>query len=242
MGVRRPGRRQRLDGRSRRESDLRHSKPVGSLVVHKGKVQEGTVAVHDVLSLTLDAWRRQKIRANHSATHLLHKALKVVLGETVNQKGSVVQPTALRFDFSHFSPVTAEQLERVEDLVNEWVGDNKDSTTKVTSLAEAKAAGAVALFGDKYGEKVRVVTVHPQSTELCGGTHVGRSGDIGLFKIQHEASLAAGIHRIVAVTGADAIASTREQEKLLVRASELFKCSPADVPRRVEESLKRNRS
>ena len=183
--------------------------------------------------------RRQKIRANHSATHLLHKALKVVLGDTVNQKGSVVNPEALRFDFSHFSPMSTAEIERVEDLVNGWVRDNQDSQTKVMGLAEAKAAGAVALFGEKYGDKVRVVTVHSESTELCGGTHVRRSGDIGLFKIEHESSVASGVRRIVALTGAAAIAHSREQEKVLTQAAELFKSPPADLPRRIEANQKR---
>ena len=214
-------------------------KPVGSLIVHKAKVLSGTVAVHDPLTLTVDAERRAKIRANHSATHLLHKALKVVLGDSVNQKGSVVYPESLRFDFSHFSPVTTEELERVEDLVNGWVRDNQDAETKVMALAAAKAAGAVALFGEKYGEQVRVVTVHPESTELCGGTHVKRSGDIGLFKIERESSVASGVRRIVALTGAAAIAHGREQEKLLSQAAELFKSSPVDLPKRIEANQKR---
>ena len=214
-------------------------KPAGGLVVHKGKVTEGTVAVHDTLSLVVDEERRQKIRANHSATHLLHKALKLVLGDTVNQKGSVVQPEALRFDFSHFSPLSPEEVERVEDLVNGWVRENKDAETKVMALADARAAGAVALFGEKYGDQVRVVTVHPQSTELCGGTHVKRSGDIGVFKVQQEASIASGVRRIVALTGAAAIAYGREQEKLLRASAELFKAAPADLPKRIETNQKR---
>ncbi|MDP1822961.1 MAG: alanine--tRNA ligase [Archangium sp.] len=214
-------------------------KPVGSLIVHKAKVVSGAISVHDKLALTVDAERRQKIRANHSATHLLHKALKVVLGDSVNQKGSVVYPESLRFDFSHFSPVTTEELERVEDLVNGWVRDNRDSETRVMALAAAKAAGAVALFGEKYGDNVRVVTVHPESTELCGGTHVKRSGDIGLFKVEKESSVASGVRRIVALTGAAAIAHGREQEKLLSQAADLFKSSPVDLPKRIEANQKR---
>ena len=214
-------------------------KPVGSLIVHKAKVLSGSVSMNDPLSLTIDHERRQQLRANHSATHLLHKALKLVLGDTVNQKGSVVYPESLRFDFSHFSPVSTEELERVEDLVNGWVRDNKDSETKVMAIAAAKAAGAVALFGEKYGDQVRVVSVHPESTELCGGTHVRRSGDIGLFKIEKESSVASGVRRIVALTGASAIAHTREQEKLLQHAAELFKSPPAELPRRIEASQKR---
>ncbi len=214
-------------------------KPAGGLMVHKGKVLEGALSVNDTVQLSVDGERRQKIRANHSATHLLHRALKLTLGETVNQKGSVVQPEALRFDFSHFSPMSQEQVDQVEDLVNGWVRDNKGAETKVMGLAEAKAAGAVALFGEKYGDKVRVVTVHPESTELCGGTHVSRSGDIGYFRIQSEASIASGVRRIVALTGAAAALYGREQEKVLHRSAELFKATATDLPKRIEASQKR---
>jgi alanyl-tRNA synthetase len=214
-------------------------KPVGGLLVHHAKVLDGSVAVHDTLSLVVDKERRDRIRANHSATHLLHKALKVVLGDTVNQKGSVVSPEALRFDFSHFSAMAPEQIDRVEDLVNGWIRENQGANTQVMGLAEAKAAGAVALFGEKYGEQVRVVTVHPQSTELCGGTHVTRSGDIGLFRITQESAIASGVRRIVALTGQAAVQHGRALEKHLERAVELYKCPPADLPSRIETSQKR---
>ncbi len=214
-------------------------KPVGSLFVHEAKVLSGSLSVGDALSLTVDSERRNQIRANHSATHLLHKALKVVLGENVNQKGSVVYPESLRFDFSSMQPMTTEQMDRVEDLVNGWVRDNRESETKVMPIAAAKAAGAVALFGEKYGEHVRVVSVHPESTELCGGTHVKRSGDLGFFKIEKESSVASGVRRIVGLTGAAAIAHSREQEKLLSQAADLFKSSPAELPRRIESAQKR---
>jgi alanyl-tRNA synthetase len=214
-------------------------KPVGGLLVHKGTVVEGAVAVGDLLALAVDKERRDRIRANHSATHLLHRALKRVLGETVNQKGSVVNPDALRFDFSHFSAMTPEQIERVEDLVNGWIRDNQAAETKVMGLTEAKAAGAVALFGEKYGEKVRVVTVHPESTELCGGTHVRRSGDIGLFRIVQESAIASGVRRIVALTGQAALEHDRAIEKQLKRATELYKTSPAELAQRIEASQRR---
>jgi len=214
-------------------------KPAGSLFVHKAKLTEGVLAVHDTVALTVDSARRDKIRANHSATHLLHKALKVVLGDNVNQKGSVVNAELLRFDFSHYSPLTQAEIDRVEDLVNGWVRDNQDAETRVMNIAEAKAAGAVALFGEKYGEKVRVVTVHPESTELCGGTHVKRSGDIGLFKIQQEMSIASGVRRIVALTGAAALEHSRHQEQLLTHAAELFKATPGDLAKRIENAQKR---
>jgi alanyl-tRNA synthetase len=214
-------------------------KPVGSLFVHKAKVLEGTIAVKSAVKLSVDVERRNKIRANHSATHLLHKALKVVLGNNVNQKGSVVSPEALRFDFSHYNSMTQDEINRVEDLVNGWVRDNQDAETKLMGIAEAKAAGAVALFGEKYGDRVRVVTVHAESTELCGGTHVHRSGDIGLFKIEQESSIASGVRRIVALTGAAAIESSRRQEQLLTQAAELFKSTPEDLGKRIETAQKR---
>jgi alanyl-tRNA synthetase len=214
-------------------------KPVGSLFVHHVKVTTGSVKVGDALALNVDVARRDRIRANHSATHLLHKALKVVLGDAVQQKGSVVTPDTLRFDFAHYNPVTPEELDRVEDLVNSWVRDNDAAQTKVMAIADAKAAGAVALFGEKYGERVRVVTVHHESTELCGGTHVRRSGDIGTFKVLSEASVAAGVRRVVALTGAAAFEHLREQEKQLKRSADLFKAPPADLPRRIEAAQKR---
>jgi alanyl-tRNA synthetase len=214
-------------------------KPAGGLIVHRAKVLSGTVAVHERLTLSVDAVRRQKIRANHSATHLLHKALKVVLGDTVNQKGSVVSPELLRFDFSHFSPMSQAELDRVEDLVNGWVRENQEAQTRVMGLAEARAAGAVALFGEKYGEQVRVVTVHAESTELCGGTHVRRSGDIGFFKVAQETSVASGVRRIIGLTGQAAVEHAREQEQLLGQAAELFKSPPSELPRRVEAAQKR---
>ncbi|MDP3234631.1 MAG: alanine--tRNA ligase [Myxococcales bacterium] len=214
-------------------------KPVATLFVHKVKLVEGSVAVHDTLSLSVDAERRNRIRANHSATHLLHRALKIVLGETVNQKGSEVTPDHLRFDFSAYQSLSPEQTDRVEDLVNAWVRENKGAETKVMGIAEAKAAGAVALFGEKYGEKVRVVTVHPESTELCGGTHVFRSGDIGLFKITEESAIAAGVRRIVALTGSAAMNHLRELERMLITSASLYKATPRDLPKRIEANQKR---
>jgi alanyl-tRNA synthetase len=214
-------------------------KPAGGLFVHKAKVVSGSVAVHDTLTLSVDVERRNRIRANHSATHLLHRALKIVLGETVNQKGSIVHPDYLRFDFSAYQALSPDQIDRVEDLVNAWVRENEGAQTKVMGLSEAKAAGAVALFGEKYGEKVRVVTVHHESTELCGGTHVFRSGDIGLFKITEESAIAAGVRRIVALTGSAAMNHLRALERTLLTAAGLYKTAPDELPKRIEASQKR---
>ncbi|NMO14738.1 alanine--tRNA ligase [Pyxidicoccus fallax] len=214
-------------------------RPVPGLVVHSVEVTEGTFKVGDMVQAGVDNERRKSIRANHSATHLLHKALKLVLGEHVKQAGSVVAPDYLRFDFSNFSPATPEQLEQVEDLVNGWIRDNAAAETRIMKLEDAKKSGAVAMFGEKYGETVRVVTVHPESTELCGGTHVRRSGDIGLFKITSESGVASGVRRIVALTGIGAFQYLREQEHELRRAAALLKTNPKELSKRVEATQKR---
>jgi alanyl-tRNA synthetase len=187
----------------------------------------------------VDGERRNSIRANHSATHLLHKALKLVLGDHVKQAGSVVAPDYLRFDYSHFAVPSPEQLEQVEDIVNTWIRENAEAQTKMMKLDEARKSGAVAMFGEKYGETVRVVTVHPQSTELCGGTHVRRSGDIGLFKVLSEAGIASGVRRLTAVTGIGALQYLRETERELRRAAELLKTTPKELSKRVEATQKR---
>ncbi|MBU8896007.1 alanine--tRNA ligase [Corallococcus sp. H22C18031201] len=214
-------------------------RPVQGLIVHSAEVSEGTLKVGDMVQTSVDVERRKAIRANHSATHLLHKALKLVLGEHVKQAGSVVAPESLRFDFSNFSPATLEQLEQVEDLVNSWIRDNAEAQTRIMAIEDAKKSGAVAMFGEKYGDTVRVVTVHPESTELCGGTHVRRSGDIGLFKVVSESGVASGVRRIVAVTGVGALQHVREQEHELRKAAELLKTSPKDIAKRIEATQKR---
>ncbi|RKH45801.1 alanine--tRNA ligase [Corallococcus llansteffanensis] len=214
-------------------------RPVQGLTVHSVEVKEGTLKVGDMVQTSVDVERRKSIRANHSATHLLHKALKRVLGDHVKQAGSVVAPDFLRFDFSHFSPATQEQLEQVEDLVNTWVRDNAGAETRVMKLDDAKKSGAVAMFGEKYGDTVRVVTVHPESTELCGGTHVKRSGDIGLFKVTSESGVASGVRRIVAVTGVGALQFVREQEHELKKVAALLRTTPKEAALRVEATQKR---
>ncbi|HEY1905984.1 MAG TPA: alanine--tRNA ligase [Myxococcaceae bacterium] len=222
------------------EAQVRDTKkPTAGLTAHEVEVVSGTLKVGDVVQLSVDGQRRNSIRANHSATHLLHRALKIVLGEHVKQAGSVVAPDYLRFDYSHFSQPTPEQLEQVEDLVNGWIRDNAGAETKVMGLDEAKKAGAVALFGEKYGDRVRVVSVHPQSTELCGGTHVWRTGDIGFFKITSEGGIASGVRRIVALTGIGAASWVREMEHEVRRASELLRTSPKELVRRVEATQRR---
>lgn len=214
-------------------------RPVSGLIVHQAKVISGHVRVGDQMHLSVDGDRRTSIRANHSATHLLHKALQLVLGDHVKQAGSIVAPDYLRFDYSYFSAPTTEQLAKVEDVVNRWIRENAEAQTRVMSINDAKNSGAVALFGEKYGEQVRVVSVHPESKEFCGGTHAQRSGDIGLFKIVSESSIASGVRRINAVTGLGAVNYVREMETELRRAAELLKTPPKELSKRVEATQKK---
>jgi len=232
------GRLSRGDGTAQAQV-LDAQRPVSGLVVHQVQLEKGTLKVGDAVHLVVDGDRRNAIRRNHSATHLLHRALKLVLGDHVKQAGSVVAPEYLRFDYAHFQAPTSKELERVEDLVNAWIRDNADATTRVMALDEAKAAGAVALFGEKYGDQVRVVSVHPETTELCGGTHVRRSGDIGLFKITSESSIASGVRRIVALTGSGALLWVRELEHEMRKAADVLRTSPKELVKRVEATQKR---
>ena len=214
-------------------------RPVPGLVSHQVQLEKGALKVGDKVHLVVDGDRRNSIRRNHSATHLLHRALKVVLGDHVKQAGSVVAPDYLRFDYAHFQAPSTVELERAEDLVNGWIRENADATTRIMALDDAKAAGAVALFGEKYGDQVRVVSIHPESTELCGGTHVRRSGDIGVFKITSESSIASGVRRIVALTGSGALAWVREMEHEVRRAAEALRTSPKELVKRAEATQKR---
>jgi len=210
-------------------------KPAGDLYVHFGEVQDGELAVGDRVQFTVDDERREAIRANHSATHLAHLALKRVLGSHVAQKGSLVAPDRLRFDYTHFSPMTDAQKRQVEDLVNAEIRRNADSMVEVLPLEEARQRGAVAMFGEKYGDKVRVVRIGGESLEFCGGTHVRRAGDIGLFKIISETGVAQGVRRIEAVTGAGALTYLRRLEDELARAGERLKAGPFEIAARVEK-------
>ncbi|MBS2026707.1 MAG: alanine--tRNA ligase [Deltaproteobacteria bacterium] len=214
-------------------------KPVHGLVVHSAKIKSGNFEVGKSYELEVDDTRRTQIRANHSATHLLHRALKEILGEHVKQAGSVVAPDLLRFDFSHFAPVTPEELAKIERRVNRMIRENKDATTKELPIEEAKKTGAVSMFGEKYGARVRVVSVHPDSIEFCGGTHVHRSGDIGFFKITSEAGVAAGVRRIIALTGEAAVEYAEELEASVRAAAELLKGNPRELVQKVEATTKR---
>jgi len=198
-------------------------------------VTSDAVAVGDALEARVDPPKRAGTRRNHTATHLLHAALRSVLGDHVTQKGSLVAPDRLRFDFSHHKPVTADELRRVEDLVNREVLANQDVHTSVDDLEAAIAKGAMALFGEKYDSKVRVVSVPGFSTELCGGTHVSRTGDIGLFKLLSESGVAAGVRRIEAQTGTGALAVVREQEDRLADAARVLKSTSDRVVEAVQK-------
>ncbi|WP_108445222.1 alanine--tRNA ligase [Halomonas denitrificans] len=212
--------------------------------LHHGVLLEGALAVGAEVHPRVDASLRAATVRNHSATHLMHKALRMVLGDHVQQKGSLVTPERLRFDFSHFEPLTAEQLAEVERLVNEQILANAPTRTEQMTLDEAKEKGAAALFEAKYADSVRVLTIGADdfSIELCGGTHVARSGDIGCFHIVSEAGIASGVRRIEAITGEGALAWFREQEARLNRIGERLKAKPEQAEERVESLLERNRT
>ncbi|CAO1659933.1 alanine--tRNA ligase [Halomonas sp. NYA30] len=212
--------------------------------LHQGIMVEGSLSVGASVRGEVDASLRTATIRNHSATHLLHKALRMVLGDHVQQKGSLVNAERLRFDFSHFEPMTAEQLAEVERLVNEQILANAPTKTEQMSLDQAKAKGAAALFEAKYAENVRVLTIGADdfSIELCGGTHVARSGDIGCCHVMSEVGIASGVRRIEAITGENALAYFREQEARLERLGERLKTKPEQVEARVESLVERNRS
>lgn len=202
--------------------------------VHTVKIVQGTLRVGEEVEAAVSRSLREDIIKNHTATHLLHKALKEVLGDHANQAGSLVAPERLRFDFSHFGAVTQEELERIEHKVNEQIWKNIALEITYQSLEEAKAMGAMALFGEKYGDIVRVVSIGDYSIELCGGCHVQQTSQIGLFKIVSESGIGSGIRRIEAVTGRYAYDYLEEQVKLLHQASDLLKAKVQDVPKRIE--------
>ncbi|MBZ0330131.1 alanine--tRNA ligase [Halomonas sp. ANAO-440] len=212
--------------------------------VHHGVLLEGSLAVGAEVHPQVDARLRGATIRNHSATHLMHKALRLVLGDHVQQKGSLVTPERLRFDFSHFEPMTPEQLAEVERLVNEQILANASTRIEQMTLDQAKERGAAALFEAKYADSVRVLTIGADdfSIELCGGTHVARSGDIGCFHIVSEQGIASGVRRIEAITGEGALAWFREQEARVNRIGERLKARPEQVEERVESLVERNRA
>ncbi len=216
-------------------------RPITGLVVHLGRVVSGSAKVGDDVVGEVDHARRSATRRNHSATHLLHWALRVVLGEQAAQKGSLVGPDRLRFDFSHGKALTEDELSRIEDLVNAKVLTNAPVLTEVLPIDQAKARGAMAIFEEKYGDIVRVLTMTPDSVELCGGTHARALGDIGLFKILSEGGVAAGVRRIEAATGLNAVTYVRELEGTLRAAARTLRSGIHDLPEKLERLVDRDR-
>ena len=201
---------------------------------HVGYMESGMISEGETVSLIVDSQARKDTEKNHSATHLLQKALKAVLGAHVEQKGSLVTPDRLRFDFAHFQAMTSEELSKVEDLVNEKIQASLPVNTNVMDIEEAKKSGAMALFGEKYAQKVRVVSMGDFSKELCGGTHVANTGEIMLFKIVSEAGIAAGVRRIEALTGKGVIEYYKKQEEMLQEAAKALKANPSQVVEKIQ--------
>ena len=220
---------------------VRDTRKLGASFAHIGVLETGEIRVGDELEASVDGERRAAIALNHSATHLLHGALRQILGKHVQQKGSLVAPDRLRFDFSHTQPVTLDELRRIEELVNEEIRRNAPVETRVMALDEAVAAGAMSLFGEKYESDVRVLSIGEFSMELCGGTHVSRAGDIGLFKILGESGVAAGVRRIEAVTGKAAFEWLLRTEQVLRDVASMLRGSREDVDEKVRELVERSR-
>jgi alanyl-tRNA synthetase len=212
-------------------------KPVDGLFIHRGRMKSGSIAVGNTADAHVDHALRSATRRNHSATHLLHFALRTVLGPQAMQKGSLVGPDRLRFDYSSPRALTRDELSRIEEIVNAKVLENADITTDVLPMDDAKKRGAIGIFEEKYGDVVRMLTMTQDSIELCGGTHAARTGDLGLFKIVSESGLAAGVRRIEAATGTNALRFVRELEHELGHAAELVKASPMKTAERVEKLL-----
>jgi alanyl-tRNA synthetase len=213
----------------------------GSVNSHLGKVDQGAISVGDKLAAHVDAARRRAIMANHSATHLLHAALRKVLGTHVQQKGSLVAPDRLRFDFSHVQPITADELRRIERMVNEEIRKNVAAETREMPYDAAVSEGAIALFGEKYEKDVRVLRMGEFSMELCGGTHVSRSGDIGIFKLVSEGGVAAGVRRIEAITAEGALEYVESTDQLVKELAGLVRGTRDDVKTKVADALERIR-
>ena len=222
--------------------EVQDTQKQGSAITHIGHVTEGVLSVGDSANVYVDSERRQATILNHSGTHLLHAALRNVLGDHVQQKGSLVDPDRLRFDFAHYEPLTPEQLAEIENLVNAEIRSNAAAETRVMSMDAAVESGAMALFGEKYGEEVRVLSIGDFSVELCGGTHVKQAGDIGLLKIVSETGIASGVRRIEAVTGATALQWVADNEQRLQRIAELVKGSREDAEEKIAQLQDKYRS
>jgi alanyl-tRNA synthetase len=212
-------------------------KPAGDLIVHLGRVVTGEVSVAQAVSLRVDPEARAATVRNHSGTHLLHAALREVVGPQAMQKGSLVAPDRLRFDFTHDAPLSEDEIARIEDLANGWIAANAGANVRQMAYSDAIEAGAVAIFEEKYGDEVRVISFGPFSTELCGGTHARATGDIGLLKVVSESGIASGVRRIEALTGMGALAHVRGQERTLQRLSNLLRTPAAELPERVQRLI-----
>ena len=217
-------------------------KLLGGKIGHVGRVTKGMVKVGDTAELLVDEETRALSANNHSATHLLHKALRMVLGSHVEQAGSSVNADRLRFDFTHFSALTAEELQKVEDIVNEQIRKHLDVKVENMPIEEAKKTGAAALFGEKYGDIVRVVSMGDFSVEFCGGTHVANTGDISAFKILSETGVAAGVRRIEALTAKGLSVYYKELEEKLLKASKLLKTNPDKLEEKIQHLQNENKA
>jgi alanyl-tRNA synthetase len=220
--------------------------PVQGLILHKSKIESGSINIGDTETAVVDAVKRDATRRNHTATHLVHAALREVLGTHVKQAGSVVAPNYLRFDFTHYQPMSESEIADIENLVNRYILENQPVNTNIMAIEEAMSGGAMALFGEKYGADVRVLSVGDGifSKELCGGTHVKATGDIGAFKITSDEAIASGVRRIRAITGFDAFERFREDERLIDRSLSALKTQRDNLPNaieRLQEELKRTR-
>jgi alanyl-tRNA synthetase len=236
------GDRGRLTTASGRVAIRDTQRPVGELVVHAGRVETGEIHVDEAADLAVDAQARAATVRNHSGTHLLHAALRQVLGPQAMQKGSLVAPDRLRFDFTHDAPLSDDEIRRIEDLANEWIEHNAPAAIRQMAYRDAIDAGAIAIFEEKYGDRVRVISFGDFSTELCGGTHAAATGEIGLLKVVSESGIAAGVRRIEALTGLAAIEHMRAQERALRRIADLLKSPVAELPLRVEKLVEERRA
>ncbi len=217
-------------------------RPTGDLVVHRGRVTRGTIATGQLATLSVDAEARAATVRNHTGTHLLHAALREVVGTEAMQKGSLVSPDRLRFDFTHDAPLGDDEIERIEDLVNGWIEANHAGNVRQMSYPAAIEAGAIAIFEEKYGDEVRVVKFGEVSTELCGGTHASATGDIGLLKVVSEGGIAAGIRRIEALTGMGALRYLRDEQRKLRQIGDLLRVPTDQAPERIEKLLEDRKS
>ena len=211
--------------------------PIEGLIAHFAEISKGEIKVGDEVLARIDLSARKAIARNHTATHLLHRVLRDVLGDHVKQSGSAVNNHHLRFDFSHFAPLTMEELEKIESLVNEKILDELKVETKISNFDKAKEMGAIALFGEKYGEQVRVVKIGEFSLELCGGTHLNSTSNIGLFKILNEEGIGSGIRRIEAVTGEKALKYIKEKENIIKEVSDKLQTTPSEIPVKINQII-----